>query len=82
MISRKPHGAAAAERQVEALINKGGSAPTTEPRAVRTATSQVLLRMPKDLLSRVDHAVAARPLPTTRHAWILEAVLERLRQEE
>lgn len=73
----------ASERQIETLINKGGG--VTAPRPARASgkrkTGKVLLRMPDDLLARVDDVVGARPLPITRHAWLLEAVFEKVQRE-
>ena len=64
----------ASERQIETLINKGGGVAAARPARSSGArkTGKVLLRMPDDLLSRVDDAIGAKPLPTTRHAWLLE----------
>ena len=82
-IVRKPGASTASERQIESVINKGGG--VAAPRPARSSgerkTGKVLLRMPDDLLSRVDGAVGTRPLPTTRHAWLLEAVFEKLQRE-
>ena len=82
-IVRKPGASLASELQIETLINKGGGVAAARPaRSLgERKTSKVLLRMPDDLLSRVDGAVGARPLPTTRHAWLLEAVFEKLQRE-
>ena len=84
-IVRKPGASMASEHQIETLINKGGGVAAARPGRstdrVDRKISKVLLRMPDDLLSRVDEAVGARPLPTTRHAWLLEAVFEKLQRE-
>lgn len=84
-IARKPGNSTASEQQIETLINQGGGiAPTKLGRPtnrVERKTSNVLLRMPDALLSSVDDAVEARPLPTTRHTWLLEAVFEKLQRE-
>ena len=85
-IVRKPGSSIASERQIEVLINKGGevaAARLGRPAGkVARKTSNVLLRMPDDLLFRVNEAVDAKPLPTTRHAWLLEAVFEKLEREQ
>jgi hypothetical protein len=39
------------------------------------------LRIPVELLARVDEAVGVRPLKTSRHAWIMEAVYQQLQRE-
>ena len=84
-IARKPERSKSSDRQIEALINKGGDVPAThvrpQPERQRRRSGQVVLRIPVDLLSRVDTVVAAQPLPTTRHAWLLEAILEKVERE-
>ena len=78
-ISRKPKATkpTAAEVAVQALINKGGSTPKHQAEADSTA---VILRLPADMLAKVDAAVAARPIRTPRHTWILEAIHEKLQR--
>jgi hypothetical protein len=39
------------------------------------------LRVPTDLLAKIDQAVETRPLKISRHAWIMEAIYRQLRQE-
>ncbi len=81
-ISRKPRssGAPAALVDVEALINKGGSTPKSNITEKDGATA-VVLRLPGDVLNRVDAAVKTRPIRTPRHTWLLEAVHEKLARE-
>jgi len=69
---------------VEALIRKGGSvageAGTGNPgRAGQTAS--VILRIPAEVMGRVDRAVQARRVKTPRHTWLLEAIMEKLDRE-
>lgn len=71
--STKPAGAV----NVEALINKGGTTAKQQPDG---ATTPVIIRVPAELLTQVDAAVAARPIRTPRHTWILEAILEKLQR--
>jgi hypothetical protein len=79
-ITRKPKSpSATAVVDVDALINKGGSAPA---RAIEDGAVAVVLRLPADVLSRVDAAVKSRPIRTPRHTWLLEAVHEKLLREE
>ena len=84
-IVRKPGSSTASDQQIETLINQGGGVAPIKPgrptNRVERKTSNVLLRMPDALLSSVDNAVEARPLPTTRHTWLLEAVFEKLQRE-
>ena len=91
-ITPKPKRAAkAAAVDVDALIRRGGSvAPASAPAAPpppRPALrppppAPVVLRLPHALLTRLDNALADRPLRTPRHTWLLEAVLEKLDREE
>jgi len=80
-ISRKPRTeqATAKNVDVDALINKGGSIAQrqdTEPKE-----KPVILRVPEDVLERIDATVKARRIKTPRHTWLLEAVLEKLEKE-
>lgn len=87
-IARKPKAnaepAARSEREIEALINKGGSvAELTEGKGRGPSkTTNVVLRLPADMLERVDEAVESRALRIPRHTWLLEAVLEKLEREQ
>jgi hypothetical protein len=83
-ITRKPQAAPAvpASVDVDALINKGGSAAGHgKGRAADRSVEPVVLRIPAELLSRIDAAVSARPLKTPRHTWLLEAMIEKLERD-
>jgi len=82
-ISRKPRqsaGAAAKHVDVDALINKGGSVGGKNGAQERD-TVPVILRVPEDILQKVDASVQGRRIKTPRHTWLLEAVLEKLERE-
>lgn len=82
-ISRKPKqssGAAAKRVDVEALINKGGSVAGRNGGLEKSAVP-VILRVPEDILEKVDASVQARRIKTPRHTWLLEAILEKLERE-
>ena len=74
-------------KSVEDFIEEGGSAPqmgTTKPAIAEVAEGEVKglkLRLPVDLLQRVDEAVATRRPAPSRHQWILEALYEKLDRE-
>ena len=73
------------ERTIEALIAKGGSiADDTLPEKSRGGIkpTNVVLRLPPDMLVRVDAAVDTRSVRIPRHTWLLEAVLEKLDREQ
>jgi hypothetical protein len=77
-ITRKPKAAGTTkEASVEALINKGGSTPKAQGQGETTA---VIIRLPPDMLAKVNAAVASRPIRTPRHTWILEAIHEKLQR--
>lgn len=82
-ITRKPKqsSSAAGKRvDVDALINKGGSV-AGKSGGQEKGTVPVILRVPEDILERVDASVQARRIKTPRHTWLLEAVLEKLERE-
>lgn len=67
---------------VDALIRKGGSiAGDAETKGIATKPTTVILRVPADVLERVDRAVQARRIKMPRHTWLLEAVVEKLDKE-
>ncbi|HCI46210.1 MAG TPA: hypothetical protein DFI00_02835 [Rhodospirillaceae bacterium] len=73
------------ERAIEALISKGGSVAETAAKDKERAggkSTNVVLRLPPEMLARVDEAVEARSLRIPRHTWLLEAVLEKLDREQ
>ncbi|MEA2733518.1 MAG: hypothetical protein QOF70_7993 [Acetobacteraceae bacterium] len=77
---KPPAPAATSAVDVDALINKGGSvARVAEPAPSKPAP--VVLRMPPDVLVRIDQAVEARRVKVPRHTWLMEAVIEKLERE-
>jgi hypothetical protein len=84
-ISRRPKPtlvAAAPAVDVDALISKGGSIARAgaEP-AAPAKTAPVVLRLPPDVLTRIDRAVESRRVKVPRHTWLMEAVIEKLERE-
>lgn len=79
-IARKPKSTKKGKQDVDvdALISKGGSVATE----TTNKTTAFTMRLPGDLLRRVDAAVKKRPLKTPRHTWVLEAILEKLERED
>lgn len=63
---------------IDALINKGGSAVQSVD---KDEEQPVILRIPKSILKRVDGAVSARRVKTSRNTWIIEAILDKLEAE-
>jgi hypothetical protein len=68
------------EATVQQLINKGGSVATAaKPERGEAELSPVLLRIPSDMLAKIDAAVLRRrPVRISRQAWIIESLQERL----
>ena len=79
--SKPQHSAPAAnERAVEAFIGKGGG--VTNASAKEGKVNRLQLRLPDDILRRID---AVRPKGITapsRHDWFLHAMLEKLERDE
>jgi hypothetical protein len=73
---RKPEGAV----DINALIHKGGSAARAKT-AQEEKPTPLLVRIPQDMLSRIDRSVKGRRIKTPRHTWILEAIVEKLERE-
>lgn len=62
------------ESQINAVISKGGSVAKTD----KAGNQKILIRIPNDLLDRIETSLSSRPLKTPRNTWILEAILEKL----
>lgn len=85
-ITRKPRPTSAtpAAVDVNALINKGGSVSGQLPTAAEEEVKPVpvVLRVPADVLAKVDQVIKERRVRIPRHTWLLEAVVEKLEREE
>jgi len=79
-VTRKPKQSAKAV-DIDALIRKGGRV-AGEAEAAPVKAAAVVLRVPADVMTRVDQAVQARRVKTPRHTWLLEAILEKLERED
>jgi len=74
---------------VDEFINKGGSTTEAAADVVKADQDQgkeefkpVKLRLPEELLERIDAAVAKRRPKPSRHQWILEACYQKLERDE
>ncbi len=72
---------AADENKIQALINKGGSVAVREEEA-SAGLCRLQLRLDAGLISRVDAVRRNRLVAPSRHAWLLEAIYEKLQREE
>ncbi|SMF97860.1 hypothetical protein SAMN02949497_4872 [Methylomagnum ishizawai] len=77
-ITRKPKVKPEAV-DVDALIHKGGSVAGETGR--KKEITPIILRVPSDIIERVDLAVKNRRVKTPRHTWLIEAILEKLDRE-
>lgn len=68
------------EEHINALIFKGMAPPAevTPSHEEEDEEQQVKLRLPLSLLKKVDSAVKAQPIKTSRHRWLMEAIVEKL----
>lgn len=76
----KPTQDTRAEEQINALIEKGGTV-ATDTSTTNGKLTLVQLRLLKDLVQRIDKQRSKRIVPPSRHAWILEALLEKLKKD-
>jgi type III secretory pathway component EscV len=83
-ISRKPSNKVGTKQEIDidALINKGGGVAQNDEDASSEKVIPVTVRIPSDLMTRIQQAIKARAIKTPRHTWILEALLEKLEREE
>jgi hypothetical protein len=83
-IARKPKPSQRPdEAAIQQLINKGGSPPRSRVERGGAELSPVLLRIPSDMLAKIDAAVQRRrPVRISRQAWIIETLQQRLESEE
>ena len=82
-ISKKPKTKKSkSEAEVNALIEKGGSAAAPAKKKLKKDVIPVTLRLPNELDSRIEEVLQNRVLKIPRHTWLLEAVIEKLEREE
>ncbi|MGC1829801.1 MAG: hypothetical protein WA663_05275 [Candidatus Acidiferrales bacterium] len=68
------------ERAVEAFIGKGGG--VTQAPAKGGKITRLQLRLPEDILKRIDSVRPKGIAAPSRHDWFLLAMLEKLEREE
>jgi len=68
------------EAAINALIEKGGSVATHEEPHAKTRNFQ--LRLNDEIRERIDRACKKRLVPPSWHAYIMEAVLQKLEVDE
>jgi hypothetical protein len=79
VISRKPPKTKNLSiNQVESLIQKGGSIAFCSE---KVSEKPVSLRIPSDMLEKIDFLIQNRPIKIPRHTWLLEALFEKIERE-
>ena len=83
-VTRKPQARPseeqAREAAIEAVIQKGMVRPEASPDSADTVR-QVVLFLPASLLADVDALVHAVRPRTSRRAWLMEAIREKMERE-
>ena len=72
-ITRKP---VESEKEIEQLIQKGGSVAATV--ADKQELVRIQLRLPPVVIDEIDALLAVRLVKPSRHTWFLEAVYEKI----
>ena len=55
---------------------------TVGKRRVSPKRVAVTIRLPDDVIARIDEALGNRDVPLSRNNWLLEAAIEKLRRAE
>jgi hypothetical protein len=63
----------------QAYVHKGGSAARSQPDARKEV--RFTLTVPGPMCQELDRIRESRPLKTSRHQWVLEAILEKMQRE-
>jgi hypothetical protein len=69
-------------KNADDFIQQGGAVAKRQAASSPKEEQIVNLRVPVELLQRVDAVRRARPLKISRHAWLLEAIYKQLLKEE
>lgn len=80
-ITRKPQKStqSAAGVNIDALIAKGGGvAQTSDEGEPQKKLTSFTLRVPQDILKKLDGHREKQPYKVPRQQWILEAIIQRL----
>jgi hypothetical protein len=81
MAITRPPKSKASDAKIQALIEKGGQPARQETGAAASPPMAVSLRIPGPLAERLDTFLRERIIRVPRHAWILQAILEKLDRE-
>ena len=81
-VSRKPkeeYAQQISDRDLEEYLRKGGS--TAKARAVPVKGVRFSLTIPAAICKELDALRDSRTLKTSRHKWVLEAIVEKIERE-
>lgn len=78
-ISKKP-SSKKKEKDIDAVIEKGGSVPSSATEDASTIKA-FPLRLRIDMVETIDGIVKESPIIPSRNAWIANAVYEQLKRE-
>jgi hypothetical protein len=80
--AKPPRPAPAPTNNIEAFINKGGSAPAEAAPKPMAKGAQHPLKFPEgDLFERLEKARKSSAVKLPRNTWILQAIAEKLERE-
>jgi hypothetical protein len=74
-----PQETAQEDPRFKQYLSKGGSAAKTQTEAARDI--RFTLHIPGPLCQELDRVREGRPLKISRHQWVLEAILEKIRRD-
>jgi hypothetical protein len=81
-VSRKPkeeHAQQTSDKALEEYLRKGGS--TAKTRAAPVKDVRFSLTIPAAICEELDALRDSRTLKTSRHKWVLEAIVEKIERE-
>ena len=70
------------EAAIEAVINKGMTRPEDQSPEAEDTVRQVVLFLPESLLSDIDVLVQKVRPRTSRRAWLVEAIREKVERDQ
>jgi hypothetical protein len=66
------------EAEIARRIDQGSGEPAADRKEKRVG---VMLRLPQETVAEIDEALSRLPVRPTRHAWLLQAIEEKLERE-
>jgi hypothetical protein len=70
------------EAAIQAVIHKGLASPSDVPAEMEDKEKQVVLFLPSSLLAEVDRLVKTVRPRTSRRAWLVEAIREKVETDK